>query len=418
MRTFQYRHEQLCVGSLPLAPLAQRFGTPLYIYDFDAIAAAYQSYDRALAAQPHLICAAVKANGNLALLQRLARWGSGFDVVSGGELERVLHAGGRADRVVFSGVGKTAAEIDFALHSGILLFNVESEPELQLLRQRAERLRLPARFGLRVNPDIAAPTHPHIATGLREHKFGIVLDDARRLYLQPHGRWLQPAGMSCHIGSQILDLAPFEAAARRIAELVLELESHSLRLSLIDLGGGLGISYRSAQRPPSVAAYTAALRRGIRPLRGPDRRLLLEPGRSLTAAAGVLLARILYIKQSGAKRFVILDTGSNDLMRPSLYGAYHEIVPCRRRRGPRRPADIVGPICESGDRFAADRPLPPVEAGDLVAILDTGAYGYSLSSNYNARPRPAELAVEAGRVRLIRRRETAADLMAADHLRR
>ncbi len=418
MRTLKETEGELCLGGASLERLARRWGTPLYAYDLDAIAAAYGEYERALGFMPHLICAAVKANGNLEILRRLARLGSGFDVVSGGELETVLKAGARADRIVFSGVGKTAAEMDLGLRAGILLFNVESEAELDLLAERAGRLRRRGRYGLRVNPDIAAKTHPAIATGLREHKFGVEMAVAAGLYRRHQGgkggRWLEAVGISCHIGSQILDTAPFQAAAERLGRLAAEIEAGGgIHLRYVDVGGGVGIAYRREQRAPGLNAYARALRRGLARARlTGERVLVVEPGRRLVAAAGVLLTRVLYVKDTSAKRFIITDAGANDLMRPSLYGAYHEIVPARRRRGPRRPADVVGPICESGDRFAEARPLPPIQAGDLLAILDAGAYGFTLSSNYNARPRPAEIGVRGGRARLLRRRETLADLWA------
>lgn len=415
-RPFAYHDGVLCAGGVALDRLSRRYGTPLYVYDLEEIRGAYAAYQTAFAAVPHRLCAAVKANANLTLLRHLARWGSGFDVVSGGELERVLHAGGQADRIVFSGVGKTAAEMDAALRAGILLFNVESEPELELLASRAARLRVQARYGLRVNPDIAAATHPHIATGLRQHKFGVSLDEARKLYAGYQSRWLRPSGISCHIGSQILDAAPFAEAARRLAGLVGELERrhNGLHLRFVDLGGGLGIRYRPGQRPPSLRRYAAAVLAGLRQAGlEQGRELLLEPGRSLFAAAGALLTQVLYVK-SAARRFVITDAGSNDLMRPSLYDAYHEIVAVRPRAGRRRGVDIVGPICESGDSFARDRPLTPVAAGDVLAILDAGAYGFTLSSNYNARPRAAEVVIAGGRAHLARRREAVADLWAAE----
>lgn len=411
-RTFRYHGARLFCGRLALEPLAERFGTPLYVYDFDAVALAYQAYRHAFRGLPLQLCAAVKANGNLALLRHLARLGSGFDVVSGGELERVLRAGGDPGKIVFSGVGKTAAEIDLALGAGILLFQVESEPELDLLAERAARRRRRARFGLRVNPDISVRTHPHIATGMRQHKFGIEPALARRLYLAARRqRWLEATGIGCHIGSQILSCRPFAQATQRVLRLAGELEAQGVKLRLFDGGGGLGIAYRDNQRPPSLAAYAAALRAAAGLwLARPDHQLLLEPGRSLLAASGTLLTRVTYVKRHAGQTFVITDAGSNDLMRPSLYGAYHEIVPLRRRPGARRRVEIVGPICESSDRFAHARLLPPVEAGDLLALLDTGAYGFTLSSNYNARPRAPEVALAHGRARLIRRREQPADL--------
>ncbi len=412
MRSFGYRRGVLQAQGITLEALARRFGTPLYVYDFDAVGAAYAAYARAFAGREHRICFAVKANGNLALLRRLAGWGSGFDVVSGGELARVRRAGGAAGGGVFSGVGKTAAEMDQALAAGILLFQVESEPELELLAERAARRRRRARFGLRVNPDVAAATHPHIATGERGHKFGVAMEAAERLYLRSRrgamGRWLEAEAIGFHIGSQILDPAPFALAARRVGELGAALERQGVKLRTFDAGGGLGIAYERGQRPPSLAAYARALGQGWAGAR--ERRLLLEPGRSLVAAAGALLARVLYVKEQGKQTYVILDAGANDLLRPSLYGAYHEIAPLRRRAGRRRAVEVVGPLCETGDAFAHARPLPPLQAGDGVALLDAGAYGFALSSNYNARPRAAEVALEGGLTRLIRRREGTQDL--------
>lgn len=396
-----------------LEMLAQRYGTPLYVYNLDAIAERFGAYRRAFGGGA-LICAAVKANANLAILRLLARLGSGFDVVSGGELERVLEAGAPGERIVFSGVGKTAEEMDRALRAGIQLFNVESEPELDLLAQRAARSRRVARFGLRVNPDIAVSTHPHIATGLREHKFGVSPGLARRLYRRPQ-RWLEAAGVSCHIGSQIMTTAPFTAAVAAVGRLIVELQAAGLNLHWLDVGGGLGIAYRPGEQAPSLGAYRAAIVRGLREAGLPRTTpLILEPGRSLVGAAGALLTRVLYVKRSGRKKFVIVDAGSNDLLRPALYDAYHHIVPWRAQRGAVAACDVVGPLCESGDFFAHQRALAPVDTGAGLAIFDAGAYGYALSSNYNGRPRPAEVGIAGGRARLLRRRETEADLRACD----
>jgi diaminopimelate decarboxylase len=364
----------------------------------------------------------VKANSNLTVLRLLAAMGSGFDVVSGGELERVAKASKKAlKKVVFSGVGKTAEEMDAALKADILMFNLESEAELHLLAERSAKLRKTARVAFRVNPDVKAETHPYISTGLREHKFGVPIDRARELYaLAAQQRYLEPAGVSVHIGSQITDVAPFGETMQRVVTLVRELLSDGLNIRYVDAGGGLGITYHANSNETlrtSIDGYAKAL---LQQLKGTDLHLLLEPGRSIIAPAGALIAKALYAKQNGRKKFLILDAAMNDLLRPSLYGAYHEIVAVddsRRKDGAEGDgltagiADVVGPICETGDFFARDREMPAVNPGELLAILDTGAYGMSLSSNYNTRPRAAEVLVEGKKAKLIRRRETVADLL-------
>lgn len=363
------------------------------------------------------MCYAVKANSNLAILKLLARRDAGFDVVSGGELERVLAVDrSAAERVVFSGIGKTAAEIDLALRSGILLFNVESEGELELLSERAAKLRKRARIALRVNPDVFAETHPYISTGMREHKFGIDIRRARAVYRNAE-RFLDPCGVSVHIGSQIRSVEPFGAAAQRVAKLIVELRKDGHAIRFMDTGGGLGVEYH-ADRPfdaeEKVRQYATALIPVVESVGGLQ--LLLEPGRFLVAQAGALVARVLYVKKNGKKTFVITDAAMNDLIRPALYQAYHEIIAVVPSRSSRKVvADVVGPVCETGDFFAHDRKLPPLEPGDLVAILDAGAYGMSLASNYNSRPRSAEVLVEGRRARLIRRRETIEDMLAQEH---
>jgi diaminopimelate decarboxylase len=398
--------------SLPY--LARKYRTPLYVYSAGQILDRYKLFSDAFAHRDHLICYSVKANSNLSILKLLANQGSGFDIVSGGELERILEVNKKAARrVVFSGVGKTAPEIDLALAAGILIFNVESESEVVLLADRARKRKVRARVALRVNPDVFAETHPYISTGLREHKFGIDIKLARSVYqLAKQSRFLDPVGISVHIGSQIQTAEPFGAALEAVANLIRELETDGIRIKFVDAGGGLGIDYlpgSSAFDPvEAVGKYAAALERS---LVGLEVRLLLEPGRFLVAQSGALLARVLNVKRNGAKTFVITDAGMNDLIRPALYQAYHEIVPVIRDPDS-KPAivDIVGPVCETGDFFARDRSLPEVKEGDLVAILDAGAYGMSLGSNYNTRPRPAEVLVEGKRARLIRRRETIRDL--------
>jgi diaminopimelate decarboxylase len=385
------------------------------VYSADQIVERLGMFQQALAGRDHLVCYAVKANSALAILKLLADQGAGFDIVSGGELERVLEAAPEAvGRTVFSGVGKTAAEIDSALVAGILEFNVESEAELALLATRAAKLKRKARFALRVNPDVFAETHPYISTGLREHKFGVDIRQALRIYKSAAGhRWLEAHGVSVHIGSQIRSADPFGAAVRRVTKLVSQMRRAGIVLKSIDAGGGLGIDYHggSFDAAAKVREYVAALEQALDGFEG---RLLMEPGRFLVAQAGALVARVLQVKHNGGKTFVIVDAAMNDLIRPALYQAHHEIVPVRPRAGKARKVDVVGPVCETGDFFARDRELGPVEPGDLVALLDAGAYGMSQASNYNTRLRAAEVLVEGSKARLIRRRETMADLLAVE----
>ena len=392
--------------------LARRYGTPLYVYSADQIVARLRMFQEALKGREHLVCYAVKANSALAILRLLAAHGAGFDIVSGGELERVKAAAPESvSRVVFSGVGKTAAEIDLALEADILQFNVESEAELELLGKRARQMKRKARFALRVNPDVFADTHPYISTGLREHKFGIDIRLAKRIYLAASSnRWLEAYGVSVHIGSQIRSSSPFGAAMARVSKLVMQLRDEGIALQAVDAGGGLGIDYHGGpfDAAAKVAEYTAAIEKALSGFEG---RLLLEPGRFLVAQAGALVASVLQVKRNGKKTFVVADAAMNDLIRPALYQAHHEIVPVRHRAGRPRIVDVVGPVCETGDTFARDRKLAAVEAGDLVALLDAGAYGMAQSSNYNSRPRAAEVLVEGNKARLIRRRETIADLL-------
>jgi diaminopimelate decarboxylase len=401
--------------NLPTTKLVKKYGTPLYVYSAAMIHERYASFDRAFREVPHIICYSVKANSNLSILRLLAKKGCGFDVVSGGELERVLAADKRAaKRVVFSGVGKTREELTTALKAGIMLFNVESESELWALAECAGRMHAIAPVALRVNPDVAAETHPYISTGLHKHKFGVPIGDARELYAKASSaRYLNVRGVSVHIGSQITDAAPFGEAMARVADLVRELRRDGHAIAYVDAGGGLGIDYDKpdADFPANVAAYARAL---IAPLRDLDVQLLLEPGRSIVGPAGILLTSVVYKKANNGKRFVIVDAAMNDLIRPALYGAYHEIVAVIQRgdSGPKpETADIVGPICETGDFFARDRQIPSVEEGDLLAILDAGAYGMVLASNYNTRPRPAEILVSGTSAKVIRRREKVSDLL-------
>ena len=409
------RESVLYCDEIALPRLAAKHGTPLYVYSASMIRERCEAFDRAFHEIPHTICYSVKANSNLSILRLLAKQGCGFDIVSGGELERVLAADRKAARkIVFSGVGKTRDEITAALKASILLFNVESESELWVLAECAARLRTRARLALRVNPDVAAETHPYISTGLHKHKFGVPIHDARALYAKASGaRSLRVAGVSVHIGSQITDVAPFGEALARVAELVRELRIDGHTIEYIDAGGGLGIAYEereASEFSANVASYARLIAEPLRPL---GVHLLLEPGRSIVGPAGVLVTSVLYRKENDGKRFVVVDAAMNDLIRPALYSAYHEIVPVELADSELKAevVDVVGPVCESGDFFARDRALPPVDEGGLLAILDAGAYGMALASNYNTRPRPAEVLVSGKSVKLVRQREKVADLM-------
>ncbi len=402
---FAYRNGVLACEEVDLSVVAAAHGTPAYVYSKRAILSRFHEYEGGLAGIPHRVCYAVKANSNLAILSILARAGAGFDIVSGGELYRVLAAGGDPRSVVFSGVGKTESEIRFALETGIHSFNCESESEIQLISCVAVSLGCTASIAIRVNPDVDAITHPYISTGLREHKFGISIDAAEAIYNRaaqlPR---IVAEGVSCHIGSQILDIGPLLEAADKMIVLVTRLRESGLPIRYLDLGGGLGVPYRSTDPAISASAFITTLRAKIQPL---DVTLMLEPGRSLVAEAGVLLTRVLLVKQNGEKKFVIMDAGMNDLIRPALYQAHHEIVPVKQSSGREEiKADIVGPVCETGDFFAHSRELPAVEAGDLLAIRTVGAYGFVLSSNYNSRSRPCELLIDGDHVHIARQRES------------
>lgn len=421
---FEYRGDSLSVEGVRLAALAERFGTPLYVYSRAALETAWRAFHRALDGAPRQVCFAVKANSNLAVLDVLARLGSGFDIVSGGELERVLAAGGDPARVVFSGVGKSQDEMRAGLEAGIRSFNVESEAELERLAEVAAGLGRSARVALRVNPDVDPGTHPHIATGLRSSKFGVPIAEARALYARAARMpALEVCGVACHIGSQITSLEPFRDAVARVAALVDELARDGIAVGELDAGGGLGIRYRD-ETPPSPAEYVAAVRAaaGGRPLT-----LFLEPGRAVCANAGVLLTRVEYVKRGGDARFAIVDAAMNDFLRPALYDGWSDIVPCERRAGGRGsgasdggtadgdgvPWTVAGPVCESGDFLGRGRALD-VAQGDLVAVCSAGAYGFAMSSNYNARPRAAEVMVDGEEAHLVRRRERVSELYAGE----
>ncbi|MGA3299781.1 MAG: diaminopimelate decarboxylase [Candidatus Acidiferrales bacterium] len=404
---YTYRNRVLTCDGVPVSRIAEKCGTPTYVYSTASIVDAYRRFDRAFGNISHTICYAVKANSNLSILRLLAGMGSGFDIVSGGELHRLRSIGVAGKRAVFSGVGKTREEIREALRAEILLFNVESEAELDVLAAEAARFRRRASAALRVNPDVDAGGHAHISTGHHRHKFGIDWEDARRLYLdRSRSRWIAWQGVSMHLGSQILAVGPFRRAVARVDAFVRSLARSGVELSLVDLGGGVGIRY-TRETPPDLDAYARTLAGYIRPL---GCRLLLEPGRAIVGPAGVLLARVLYVKRTRGKVFIVIDAAMNDFIRPALYDAVHPITPAIRGRGEIVRADIVGPVCETGDCFLRDWPIELPEAGDLVALWGAGAYGFSQSSNYNSRPRAAEVMVRKNKFRVVRRRESMKDM--------
>jgi len=412
MKFFSRHDAELCAESVPLSRIAEEFGTPCYVYSHAALTAAYQSFDSAFAGRDHLICYAVKANSSLAILNLFARLGAGFDIVSGGELARVLAAGGDAGKVVFSGVGKTADEMRQALEAGILCFNVESESEMERLNKIAGQMGKRAPVSLRVNPDVDPKTHPYISTGLKGNKFGIAYTDAVRLYCKardlPH---MIVTGIDCHIGSQITEVTPFADALDKILLLIDALEKEGIAIHHLDLGGGLGICY-SDETPPPVADYAETL---LEKLADRKFRILLEPGRALVGNAGLLLTKVEYLKHGETKNFALVDAAMNDLMRPALYDAYHAILPVKENAGVAQRYEIVGPVCESGDFLGHDRHLRLAE-GDLLAVMSAGAYGMSMSSNYNTRPRAAEVMVQKNNTYLIREREKIPQLFALERL--
>ncbi|WP_348701286.1 diaminopimelate decarboxylase [uncultured Marinobacter sp.] len=411
MDHFTYRNGELHAEDVPVAEIARRFGTPAYVYSRATLERHYRAYDEALSGRPHLVCYAVKANSNLAVLNVLARLGAGFDIVSAGELERVLRAGGDAGKVVFSGVGKQEWEMKQALEAGVRCFNVESDTELDRLNRVAGELGVKAPVSLRVNPDVDAGTHPYISTGLKENKFGIDIAQAPAVYARaaelPH---LEILGVDCHIGSQLTSVAPFLDALDRVLALIDTLAGQGIRIRHLDMGGGLGVTYQD-ERPPEPSEYVQALaeRMGDRSLE-----LILEPGRSIAANAGILVTRVEFLKCTGHRNFAIIDAAMNDLIRPALYGAWQAIVPVRPHQdGEDRAWDLVGPVCETGDFLGKDRSLC-LAPGDLLAVRSAGAYGFVMSSNYNSRNRPPELMVDGDQVHLVRRRETLEDQLALE----
>lgn len=394
-----------------LEAAARRWGTPLFVYSAAAILERLEAL-RGAFSRPVLVCYAMKANTNGAVCRTLSKAGAGADIVSGGELVRALKAGFPAERIVFSGVGKTEEEMSAALKAGVLAFNVESSEELDALSRVAARLKRRAPVSVRLNPDVNAKTHPHITTGRAENKFGVEGPEARALLRRADAHpWLKAVGVQCHIGSQIVDLGPYKKAAAVVAALVASLEKEGIRLAFADMGGGLGVRYKD-ETPLEPKAFARALEDAFKGL--PELRLLVEPGRYLVADAGVLLTKVLYRKQTTKRRFVIVDGAMTDLPRPALYDAWHPVWPVNARRGKKSLADVVGPVCETGDFLARRRPLPPLERGDLLAVGKAGAYGFAMSSQYNSRPRAAEVLVEGGKARLVRKRETLADLTRAE----
>lgn len=413
MDHFEYRHGQLYAEDVAVADIARTYGTPCYIYSRATLERHWHAFNDAFGTQPHLVCYAVKANSNLAILNLFARLGSGFDIVSGGELERVLRAGGDPSKVVFSGVGKKTAEIRRALEVGIRCFNVESSAELARIQQVAAEMGKVAPISLRVNPDVDAQTHPYISTGLKENKFGIAIDAAEAVYQQaatlPN---LQVVGIDCHIGSQLLTLSPFMDALQRVLALAERLAAQGITIHHLDIGGGLGVRYREGQEAPSPADYMAQLFTDPR-LKQYD--IFVEPGRAIAANAGILVTEVELLKLAEYKNFAVVDAAMNDLIRPALYSAWQEIIPVIPRAGETTTYDIVGPVCETGDFLGKERDLN-IQAGDLLAVRSSGAYGFTMASNYNTRPRAAELMVDGSQVHVVRERETVEDLLRGEHL--
>jgi diaminopimelate decarboxylase len=407
MQFFGYSGGRLHCEDVPLDQIAREVGTPVYVYSEAAMRQQVDLFHEALRTVPHLICYAVKANSNLSVIRRLASWGAGFEVVSGGEIFRVIRAGGTGSKIVFDGPGKTIEEIRFALDSDILFFNVESSAEADLIAESAREMKKRARISVRVNPDVDPGTHPYISTGMKEHKFGIALPEAHELYLRLSKRQeIEIVGVTCHIGSQITQLEPYREALHSLRAFILTLREAGIHLKYLDVGGGLGIVY-NGEIPPSTATYAEFVRSATHDL---GLTLIFEPGRAIVGNAGTLLTRVSFIKEQGSKRFVIVDAGMNDLIRPALYGSHHQVWSVSETTKTEI-SDMVGPICESTDFLAKGRELPAFKPGDLAAVMSAGAYGFSLSSNYNSRPRVAEVMVSGNKYEVIRRRETYEDLI-------
>ena len=408
MNYFHYKDSELWCEEVPVSMIARDVGTPLYLYSYRTIERHFNVFDEAFAPVPHIICFSVKANSNIAILSMLAGMGGGVDIVSGGELYRALLAGVNPGKIVYSGVGKRVDEIRYAIESDILMFNVESEQELEVINACAGELRRKARISLRVNPDVDPMTHPHISTGLKENKFGIDINKSRYQYRRARElEHLDIVGVDCHIGSQITEMSPFLDALDRLTNLIRRLRKDGIDIRYLDLGGGLGITYKE-ETPPHPTEYAEEI---ISRTKDIDCTLVFEPGRVVIGNAGILVSEVLYTKVSSEKHFVIVDAGMNDLIRPSLYGSYHAIQPVVEKSDDHFDADIVGPICESGDYLARKRTIPRFERGDLLAVMSAGAYGFTMASNYNSRPRVAEVLVKDDRYYVIRRRETYGDIV-------
>ena len=416
MNHFQYRDGEMFAEEVPVKRIAKEIGTPVYIYSLATLTRHYRVFDEAFAKVPHIVCFSVKANSNLALLRVLAKQGSGFDIVSGGELFRALKAAGDPKKIVFSGVGKKRDEIEYALRSGILMFNVESEDELLAINDIARAMGTKAPISLRINPDVDPQTHPYISTGMKKAKFGVEIKKSAETYKKAVSLAnVQVVGVDCHIGSQLTSLAPFVDALARVREyldrvLVGSLQKQGAQIRYLDLGGGLGINYND-ETPPEPAQYANAIVEG---LQGLDVTLILEPGRVIVGNAGILVTEVQYLKENEARKFVIVDAGMNDLIRPALYGSYQTIRPVLENNGEKIVADVVGPICESGDFFAKDREIARPQRGDLLAIMSAGAYGFTMASNYNSHPKPPEVLVDGDKYYVVRRRESFEDLITGE----
>jgi diaminopimelate decarboxylase len=407
MDYFEYRNGELFCEDVPVKAVAGKVGTPFYLYSYGTFERHFRVFDGAFAGMPHLVCYSLKANSNGALVRTVAKLGGGADIVSGGELYRALEAGIPADRIVYSGVGKSAGELRYAIEAGIRMINIESEGELLVLKKLSRKMKKKVPVSIRVNPEIDPKTHPYITTGLKKNKFGILWGEAARLYREIAAEdYLAPVGISSHIGSQILELGPFIEAVTSLKSMILELRGQGIAIEMLDIGGGLGISYKD-ELPPHPDEYARAVKEN---LGDTGITLIMEPGRVIVGNSGIFVARMLYVKRTAGKTFYIVDGAMNDLVRPSLYNAYHEILPVDENKGKTLVVDLVGPICESGDFFAKDRELADLKEGSLVAVKGAGAYGFSMSSNYNSRRRVAEVLVRGSEFYVVRKRETLRDL--------